>query len=635
MNNPSSTLEQDLASGGKKIDSVDTLRQSNRKTGVYYTPRHIADDIASRTLSAVLKDLTGVSSQRLRTSNLDPDKRTSAIQALRTLRVLDPAVGEGVFLLAAAEWLAWTRRELGDKLSERSMKQKILRDCLYGVDIDKRALETCRNVLAEWAGVGNDDSVLTNLRHGNSLVGWFEVPSSLVDARRETLDDLLWNSFSSKRRNRTGQTPVPMKPFHWGVEFPEVMATGFDVVLGNPPYGNILSHTERHLISRTRRYDVSTGRTGTWNSAALFIARTRSLLREGGYLGFLIPNSVLRTRQFKRARQFLLREMMMWLVIDEANPFADVTLEMVSIFCRAQKDDGNHEIKVISRRPEIDWEGQVPWMVLDSSGVFPLYYDSTLAGIMKKATKGWITASRGRDIPKAHVRPQRSKRFSIPYATSGRSVKRYRLDSRYLIYSDMTFKKDPGLLDSYDNEFLVSTKNYPYPRCVMKPKGVIHGGGAVRIIPLREGVDLESLGLVLNSRLVRYLCLRYLTNYSQLTTCLNTGIMEELPLLFPDNPMPFSVLFRALEALHDSRYSDCRHSLHFLEKLSDALVYELFLLDSDLLACAVEERLSDTGDELNPQELSEMLQDETVTYLSDKVLSSRIVREVESSYRMN
>jgi len=635
VNNARSSLKQDIDSAGKQVDSSEDLRQANRKTGIFYTPRHIADDIASRTLSTALEDLTGASLQKLRTPDLDSVQRESAIQVLRKLRVLDPAVGEGVFLLATAEWLLKTRRELGDELPERSMKQEIVRDCLYGVDIDERALDSCGDALGEWAGAGSDDSMVTNVRHGNSLVGWIGIPSGIRDTKREVLDDLLCDSLSPKHRKQMRPTPASLEPFHWGVEFPEVMVTGFDVVVGNPPYGNILSDVERQLISQTRRYDMSTGRTGTWNSAALFISRTRSLLKDGGQLGFLVPNSVLRTRQFNRARRFLLNEMKMWLVIDEANPFTDVTLEMVSIFCRAQKDDGDHEITVISRRPEIDWEGQVPWTVLDSSGVFPLYYDSILAGIMKKATKGWITASRGRDIPKAHVRDRRTKRFIVPYATSGRSVKRYRLDSRYLTYSDMTFKGDHGLLDSYNNEFLISTKNYPYPRCVMKPRGVIHGGGAVRIIPLREGVDLEPLGLILNSRLVRYLCLRYLTNYSQLTTCLNTGIMEELPLLLPQNPTPFSLLFRALENLHDDPNSTSADTRNFLEKLSDALVYELFLLDSALLVNAVEERLSDVKDKLTPQELHQMLQDETVSYLSDEVLSSQLVRDVEESYRMH
>jgi hypothetical protein len=635
VNNSRPSHQQNLDSAGKRVNSAEILRQANRKTGAFYTPWPLAYDIASRTLWAALGDLTGVSLHKLGTAELDSAERENAIQVLKELRVLDPAVGEGVFLLATADWLLKTRKELGDELPEHSMKREIVGDCLHGVDIDERALCSCREALQEWVGVRSDDTVVANVRHGNSLVGWVEIPSGIRDPEREALNGSLWDSLRSKYRQQTRSTLLSMTAFHWGVEFPEVMAAGFDVVLGNPPYGNILSDIERHLISQTRRYDMSTGRMGTWNSAALFIARTRSLLKEGGQLGFLVPNSVLRTRQFNRVRRFLLNDMKMWLVIDEASPFADVTLEMVSLFCRAQKDEGDHEITVISKRPEIEWEGQVPWTVLDSSGVFSLYYDSILASIMKKATKGWITASRGRDIPKAHVRDRRTNRFSVPYATSGRSVKRYRLDSRHLVYSDMTFKKDRGLLESFDNEFLISTKNYPYPRCVMKPKRVIHGGGAVRIIPLKEGIDLEALGLMLNSRLVRYLCLRYLTNYSQLTTCLNTGIMEELPLLFPRNPMPFSTLFRALGILHDDHRSSKVDALNYLEKLSDALVYELYLRDSSTLADALEERMSDMKDTFNPQDLHDALRIEAVSRLSDNVLNSPQVREVESSHRMH
>ena len=105
--------------------------------------------------------------------------------------------------------------------------------------------------------------------------------------------------------------------------------------------------------------------------------------------------------------------------------------------------------------------------------------------------------------------------------------------------------------------------------------------------------------------------------------------------MFPKNPIPFSILFRALEILHEDSDSADAKTLDFLENLSDALVYELFLLDSDSLANAVEERLSDIKDELSPQELHAMLHDETVSSLSEEVLSSRLVREVEGSYRMD
>ncbi|MFQ5832725.1 MAG: Eco57I restriction-modification methylase domain-containing protein [Candidatus Thorarchaeota archaeon] len=640
MNDSRSSILKDLDALEDQTDSIEDNRIANKRTGSFYTPWDLAYDITSRSLAAALFDSTGIDVQRRSYADLDVHLRDSALGILRSMRILDPAVGEGVFLLASAEWLLRTRKAFGDRSGEDALRQDILSNNLYGVDLVENAVDQCKNALKRWARCDDSQELApSNIREGNSLVGWVS-HRSMTKVENDALpNEALWESLGSKYSQLRKSTLTSMKPFHWEVEFPEVITgdeQGFDIIIGNPPYGNILSDVERHLISKTHNFDISTGRTGTWNSASLFIARSRALLKEGGHLGFLVPNSVLRTKQFSKVRQLLLTEMQLWLVIDEASPFDDVTLEMVSLFCRAGHSPGDYEVQVLSRRPGIDWEGQVPGTILESSNIFPLYYDSTLAIVLKRATKGWVTASRGRDIPKAHVNKTRSQEFKVPYATSGRSVKRYRLDPRYLIYSDMAFREDQGLLDSYENMFLISTKNYPYPRCVMKPRGVIHGGGAVRIKALKQGVDYEALGLILNSRLIRYLCVKYLTNYSQLTTCLNTGIMEELPLVFPTDTMPFSTIFRAMGMLHENPDDDSNAGLaSYLDRVADTLVYELFLLNRDSFFNKIEARLEKLGDSWSPQEVCRLLKGSEVSNLMDEILKTPIVEVVENSHRMS
>lgn len=79
-------------------------------------------------------------------------------------------------------------------------------------------------------------------------------------------------------------------PFHWFAEFPEVSprygeegeggsrTLNFDLILGNPPYGDIMGQSEKVL---TDTYETG----GINDTAAQFVERQLQLLDEGGYFG--------------------------------------------------------------------------------------------------------------------------------------------------------------------------------------------------------------------------------------------------------------------------------------------------------------------------------------------------------------
>lgn len=617
--------------------------RANRRTGIYYTPWILAYDIAGQTLRASLNNHIGNPlDAHLSFESEDRNGRTKMLKHLENISVLDPAVGKGVFLSAAAEWLERTRRSLGDDRPVQVLRSEILTRNLFGVDVRPDAVSTCVDALVKWTGTRDSKQLkseiqINNIKQGNSLIGWTAVPNGCNQADLECFANLLIERLKTTGGTNLEEQLDEISPFHWPIEFSQIMnkESGFDVMLGNPPYGNILSGFERDIISKTHKSDVSTSRNGTWNIAALFIARSRELIRSEGHLGFLIPNSVLRTKQFFRVRRFLLEKMPLWKIVDEASPFEGVTLEMVSIFCRAAENSDHNSVKVESRRTGIEWQGEVPWQILDSSGVFPIYYDAIMASILERTTKGWATARRGRDLAKSHVSKKKREQFRIPYATSGRSVRRFRLDERYLLYADSSFREDSGLRQSHDNHLLVATKNYPYPRCVLKPRGMIHGGGIVEITPLREDVQLEALGLILNSRFVRYICIKYLTNYSQLTTCLNTGIIEELPLMMPKDQTVFTQLFRSLQELHqetdDHAQSDAISSL---EETANALVYEMYLTDSNELQEATSVAISKLSKPIDSRDLVKALSVEKVMQSVRRIMNHQMVKQVEATPRM-
>ena len=136
-------------------------------TGTYYTPREIVHFMCRETLDGYLRDATGVEQSKLNALRQEavgsrdeyqplPDIPADAlIDALETVRVCDPAVGSGAFLLGAIQEMVALRRgilfsqrryvepdELYRTVSE--WKRRIIENSLYGVDINPEAVEICR-----------------------------------------------------------------------------------------------------------------------------------------------------------------------------------------------------------------------------------------------------------------------------------------------------------------------------------------------------------------------------------------------------------------------------------------------------------------------------------------------------------
>ncbi len=136
-------------------------------TGTYYTPREIVHFMCRESLDGYLRDATGIEKSKLNALRQEavgsrdeyqplPDIPADAlIDALETVRVCDPAVGSGAFLLGAIQEMVALRRgilfsqrryvepdELYRTVSE--WKRRIIENSLYGVDINPEAVEICR-----------------------------------------------------------------------------------------------------------------------------------------------------------------------------------------------------------------------------------------------------------------------------------------------------------------------------------------------------------------------------------------------------------------------------------------------------------------------------------------------------------
>lgn len=134
------------------IDFEQEKRRKRKSQGIYYTPQFVVRYIVQNTLGKLLE--TGV----------DP----------YSLRIVDPACGSGSFLIEAFDVLdKWIRTHGSeyDRIHHRVRRLRILRECIYGVDLDEQAVEVARlNLLLRATGERGKLPFLTNIRRGNSLI---------------------------------------------------------------------------------------------------------------------------------------------------------------------------------------------------------------------------------------------------------------------------------------------------------------------------------------------------------------------------------------------------------------------------------------------------------------------------------
>jgi hypothetical protein len=134
------------------------IRGRRRETGSYYTPDAVVQHIVAETL--------------------DPLIRNRSEAEILKLRIVDPAMGSGHFLVAAVEYLTLAIATSADEPREldeedlATIKRRVVEHCIWGVDINPLAVELAK--LSLWLATASADKPLSfidhRLRAGNSVM---------------------------------------------------------------------------------------------------------------------------------------------------------------------------------------------------------------------------------------------------------------------------------------------------------------------------------------------------------------------------------------------------------------------------------------------------------------------------------
>lgn len=205
---PADAIGQAFESQYGAQHSALSSKNHRRDQGVFFTPK----ELVSLTVELAL-------TPRLRVAGTTDD--------LLDLRVCDPAMGAGAFLLGALDLIAKRFVELSNEpISLMEAKGRVAECCLCGADADAVAVALCRALMAVSASGFVDHEVLVSrLRWGDSLLSDPNLPE-LLDLRESDSHSVL--------------APA----VRWHSDFTDVFgreahAAGFDVVVGNPPWGAV------------------------------------------------------------------------------------------------------------------------------------------------------------------------------------------------------------------------------------------------------------------------------------------------------------------------------------------------------------------------------------------------------------
>jgi type I restriction-modification system DNA methylase subunit len=467
-----------------------------KEQGIYYTPSTIVDYIVNNTVGEYLK--------------------THTPEEIKNVKILDPACGSGSFLIRVYKELEnYWKEEL--KLNESDLKQtrfdiensekvytlktEILKNNIFGVDLDPKAVEIAQlNLLLQISERKHRlPELQKNIKIGNSLI-----------------DD----------------SSVSDRAFVWEKEFEAIMKEGgFDIVVGNPPYFNVKSDD---VLKASRVYREIAN--GVVNSASLFMQKGKSLLRESGYLGYIVPKSFLIVDSWKTIRNNLLQTRFTSLK-DVSVAFEDVGLEqVVFINQNVQNKDSQVRIDVLDGTSFLIPQSFFEERQLILTSMYP-----DLLNIVKKIEKDSIELGEISEMPRGVT--VKSSEYEPVYKNNNLQVLGGTNVERYLIKDGN--KRKPNRYLPKDDKRLFSKKNLFIPNRIVyqnivssvpkivatiDQKGIPTDDTLNNLLIKNDNFNYNYVLGILNSNLMTFYLRYAIINNSTLTVHLDKPYLGLIPI---------------------------------------------------------------------------------------------------------
>ncbi|MCU0444347.1 MAG: BREX-1 system adenine-specific DNA-methyltransferase PglX [Microscillaceae bacterium] len=382
-----------LGTEGKEWQNLGEKTGKRKRDGIYYTPAYITQYIVEEAVGGWLnehKDRLGIN--QIAEPAQTPSERAEQLKKweeyraiLLNIKVLDPACGSGAFLNQVFDYLyrEWTQilkpemrrlRESAPNSNGKSqttalsfgdsdedadwiIRKRIISRNIFGVDLNPESVEITR--LSLWLKTASKREPLANLDKN------IQVGNSLID------DPALAGDLA----------------FDWQTAFAEIMqAGGFDVVVGNPPYGAILSNQEqKFIVAQYQKHNINPSFSDTY--VFFYLLGVFTLLKDQGILGFITPNTWRLVESGLNFRKTLLSNAKFLKIIQHLEKiFPDATVDCDTLILKKDNHTPhNYPIHLIVKNQEkIIKNNFVQFETLHSQNYINLYLDDKIYQLIDK-----------------------------------------------------------------------------------------------------------------------------------------------------------------------------------------------------------------------------------------------------------
>ncbi len=560
-------------------------KQRRKEHGIYYTPKFITDYIVKETVGRFIAE--------------------RSLKEIRNIKILDPACGSGSFLIRAFDELLKYYASQKISKSEQDIdaadRMSILQNNIYGVDLDIQAVEIARLnlLLRSLAKRETLPCLKDNIKEGNSLISGTE----------DDLKKYFGNNWKEK------------KAFNWEEEFKDIMDEGgFDVVIGNPPYidSEAMTKTQPELREFCSRYYESAK--GNWDIFSVFLERALSLLKNGGYLGMIVPNKLLSAKYCESIRKLIQNNEIIALRDYSSIPvFGSNVYPIIIIVKKTVPNHSSFLVEVIeSDNGELNttYSKQVRQDLLEKTPTWSPVLNESQSSIVSRISKKSLKL---KDIAEIYGAATVSEAYEIKDF-----LKELRNEKGYFKFINT------GTIDRYTSLWNISPTHYlksKFTRPIVKrtdlktfslrryeqslQEKIIIGGmskilecylddgeylaGKSTIVVFTNNINLKALLAILNSKLLTYFYKSLFKSLSLSGGFMRVGTPQvgDLPIKIPSDiqqkeigeyAIHLQILNEKLSPIRDTPFSESEALKKEIEKTNkeiDNLVYDLYGLTEE------------------------------------------------------